>query len=313
MSDRAFLESFSSALQALESDQIQSVEEQYANVFVLGLPRSGTTLLSQIIYHGTNCHCTNNFMARFWGTPLVGARLSRLTVDSAQPRRELDSFFGRTVGLDEPHEFSFYWHSMMGFSRGRDGLLDRIREPDWSRLAQTLLNLNRVFEAPLVHKPLELILQDLGALSSKFEKSIYIFIDRDAQQIAQSILNARIVRGNVNEWFGSEPEPAILRRMLTASPAEQIAFQIYYFREIYKKALMSLPVERKLIIKYEDLCADPNIFLRQLCEKSSSINGEIQASRILEPFAPSRRSMQTEVPEVLKEALQDKEIDGHLF
>ena len=75
-----FQKKFFARLADLENELTLNAKEEYCNIFILGLPRSGTTLLSQIIYAGTNCLCVNNLMARFTDAPLVGAMVSKLSI-----------------------------------------------------------------------------------------------------------------------------------------------------------------------------------------------------------------------------------------
>jgi hypothetical protein len=47
-------------------------------VFVLGVPRSGTTLTSQLLAYCLDAGYVNNAAARFWLAPVHGIRLARL-------------------------------------------------------------------------------------------------------------------------------------------------------------------------------------------------------------------------------------------
>ena len=109
MDSQKFLQKFSLSLDTLESELESGEDEVYSNIFVMGLPRSGSTLLTQILYNNTDLYCTNNLIARFWDTPLVGTQLSKLTIPKVA-LSEYETFYGRTFVIDQPHEFSRFKH-----------------------------------------------------------------------------------------------------------------------------------------------------------------------------------------------------------
>src|SRR5581483_9026315 len=79
VSDYDFLTGLNKQLIPLESELLDmNVTEEFSNIFILGLPRSGTTLLSQIIFNNLDLACTNNLIARFWDAPLCGTHLSKI-------------------------------------------------------------------------------------------------------------------------------------------------------------------------------------------------------------------------------------------
>ena len=79
-------------------------------VYIVGVPRSGTTLLSQMLCGYLPVGYINNLIARFWLKPSVGIRLSK-TVLGEEARRHitLRSTHGTTEGASSPHEFGYFW------------------------------------------------------------------------------------------------------------------------------------------------------------------------------------------------------------
>ena len=82
---------------------------KYPIVFIIGLHRSGTTLLNQILAHTSNYGYINNIIARFWRAPVFGIQLSKQLIGE---EREINfnSNYGKTNHISGPHEFSFFWH-----------------------------------------------------------------------------------------------------------------------------------------------------------------------------------------------------------
>src|SRR5438105_462788 len=66
-------------------------------IYLVGLPRSGTTLLSQLVSRQLEVGYINNLVARFWLRPSVGVRLSNALLGGhRRDAIELASTFGVT-------------------------------------------------------------------------------------------------------------------------------------------------------------------------------------------------------------------------
>lgn len=293
MNKEEFFKRFRSSLDLLEQDlTIKGCTEDYTNIFILGLPRSGTTLLSQIIHSATNCSVSNNLIARFWDNPLVGSHISKFTVENNANFGEYESFLGQTRSIDEPHEFSLFWQKTMGYALNDDGLLERVAETDLKKLRIKLLNFNNIFQGPAVWKPLELLLYDIESVASSLDKSIFVFIDRSYKHIASSIYEARMNSSDPRVWWGSAPLKTQLPNIGEDSIAEQVVQQVSHFRNTYKKKLDSFDSERKLIIRFDELCESPNDVLQKIKKISDDIDGKIQIKGKLEPLTrkPTRQA-----------------------
>ena len=291
MNKKDFFKNFKLSLDSLEEElTLRNCDENYSNIFILGLPRSGTTLLNQIIQSATNCCVPNNLIARFWYAPLVGAHLSKFTLNTNILGDEsYQSFFGQTANISQPHEFSLFWQNMMGYTLDQFGLLVRERPPDFERLKDKVLNFNNIFDAPAVWKPLELILNDIEMIESMFGKGIFIFIDRSYKDIALSIYNARIKSKDSSVWWGSAPHsdefPSIDRKDIM----DQIIWQIKYFRKTYENKLKTIDKKRLLVIRFDDMCKQPNHLLHSIRDFSDKLGGKIKVSRKVSPFEIKKR------------------------
>ena len=201
MDSQKFLQRFSLSLESLESELESLEDEIYSNIFVMGLPRSGSTLLTQILYNNTDLYCTNNLIARFWDTPLVGTQLSKLTIPKVA-LSEYKSFYGRTFGIDQPHEFSRFWQQAIKLDDFENYDPQTIAENiDWLQIKSKIINMNKILGGGIVFKPMELVGFHLNSMAENFEKSLFIYIERDSIDVAISILRARESSGSA-EWWG---------------------------------------------------------------------------------------------------------------
>ena len=78
-------------------------------LFVLGLPRSGTTLVAQALAATGALTYPSNFLARFWEAPVVGLRIQQALGIGEQGERDFTSDYGVTGGWSDPHEFAYFW------------------------------------------------------------------------------------------------------------------------------------------------------------------------------------------------------------
>ena len=91
------------------------------NLFVFGLPRSGTTLLYQLIAYCLDLGYISNLAARFWLAPLTGVVLARAVLGN---RRDgsFRSDYGKSLDPAGPHEFSYFWQKRLGIAGVEDML-----------------------------------------------------------------------------------------------------------------------------------------------------------------------------------------------
>ena len=303
----AFLRQMQEGLEQLESRLRRGdVRERHATLFVLGLPRSGTTLLTQLIAGGLGVACTNNLVARFWRTPLVGCRLSRIVLGDAGP-----SQFASNDGIGSepasPHEFSWFWHRLIHMDTGHPSDYrphEAAKRIDWDAVRLELVNIAAVFGRPVVYKPLELVGFHMRAFAECLPYSVFIYIERSSQDVARSLAQGRLRHFNdLNTWWSSYPlEYSELRSQPFAT---QIAGQVHYLREMYRRGLAALPQSRVCVLQYEDLCRQPRTALQHIADVVRATSGEhLQLSgRVPEHLAPSRPTVSADIANALAEAL----------
>ena len=122
--------------------------------FILGPPRTGTTLISQLLADRGGFAYVSNFLARFWLAPYVGSRLEQeVGVREVRPRSTYRSRSGATRGPAEPHEFTFFWNRWFELGQVTQKLgpaeLERV---DAAGLARSVGALEAAWERPVVFK-----------------------------------------------------------------------------------------------------------------------------------------------------------------
>jgi sulfotransferase family protein len=307
ISDYDFLSRFNKQLVPLENELMDNqVKEDFPNIFILGLPRSGTTLLSQVIFNNLDVACTNNLIARFWDTPLSGTYLSKIVLGNVKPD-SYNSKYAATDSVLSPHEFAYFWRKhFLSFDVTTSYPVSRVNEIDWAAFQKIILNMNRIMGKGFVHKPLEIPGYYLEHFLELFKKSIYVYIKRDLEDVVVSIAKARLEHYNVlNRWWGTYPVEYF--KLADKNYAEQIAGQIYYLKKMYDENCEKyFKTNRIIIVEYKDLCNDPKQLLNEIMEKVKSVSGyELKQVNEMKPLKHSVPVISEDIRATLKESLKN--------
>lgn len=248
-------------LVAQEEQLLQSFSMPSLPVFfVVGLPRSGTTLLTQLLIQRYRLGYINNIVAKFWDAPVVGANLMlSLRRKQAMPSVSLDSSFGFTEELDGPHEFGYFWRRFFPFTDHHElepEVLDKVNTP---LLQGEIAGLESVYQAPMLFKNAAALPLQTAFLSRALPTSVFLKIDREPESIAASLLKGRrLYSGSIHNWFSIKPRR--YKELLNLPVYEQVAGQMYYAQIGIEHQLSEVPDHRQISVSYENLCSRPEVF-----------------------------------------------------
>lgn len=300
--DEELLRALNAALAPVEEAAYLELDEAYPTLHVVGVPRSGTTLLYQAIAAGLEIGYVSNLVAAFWRAPVLGMRLARkLGLDRFTA--SFDSAYGRTTGVGEPHEFGYFWNHHLrypGLSALPDGHEDTI---DWARLRTVLVNMAHWSGGPIAFKPM-LLTWHLDRLAAEMPRTCYVWIRRDLRANALSLLEMRTALfGSHQQWASLRPHgPEWLAH---EPPWRQAAAQAVELDRTLERGLARLP-DRVLRVAYEELCADPGAVLDGVRDLLGA-QGLAPARRPLpvERFEPRRTSpLDPDLGALVDEALE---------
>ncbi len=248
-----------------EEDYIRNLPENYSTLHVIGPPRSGTTLLMQLLASHTDIGYINNLIAAFWKAPVYGIRLSKQVVPP-NATSSYQSEFGRTRGVHEPHEFGYFWSELLNYREMREDEPDRSKI-DWGKVRLILTNMTHAYQAPIVFKSF-LLGWHIDRMQKTLPKTCWIYIRRDPVQNALSILDLRReFLGSVEKWASLKPKEY---HWLKKRPYwEQVAGQVYFLEKRYIEQLQNIPSENRMCITYEELCSNPGKILNNIIDMVS--------------------------------------------
>ncbi len=230
-------------------------------VFIIGPPRSGTTLLFQIITDAFDLAYLSNTHCRFFGAPALAERLFR-PLKKKSPS-DYTSLHGRTNGPDSPSECGEWWYR---FFR-RDPAYVTLKNVDESRmkvLRRSLTAFAMATGKPLFFKNLYAALR-LEPLSKFVPEALYIVMTREEYYNAASILAGRKQALNSYQKWWSVPPPGV-ERLVKLTPCQQVVGQIRSIYAEIDRIVAAGLIERKRVLRlpYEDMCNDTQDMLNKV-------------------------------------------------
>lgn len=294
-----------------EGDDIAVSGIDRPNLFIFGLPRSGTTLLYQLLAYSLDIGYVSNLSARFWLAPRTGTILARAVLGN---RRDgsFQSDYGKSLDPAGPHEFAFFWQHWLNM-RTVDDAIDFSgsgRNVNWEGLRRTLCGIQDVFDRGLVHKTNYVANVSQGVMRH-LQMPFLIYIERDPLAVALSILKARrAYYGTPEVWWATYPPTHGAIRGLPFP--EQIARQVQDLRASYRRIMDSLDPACLLRVTYTALCQEPARLVEEIRSRVRTAYGvEIapglpspERFRMAAPAAPA-----TEEEHRVAQALRDLEHD----
>jgi hypothetical protein len=246
---------FSRALRAMEAREIAAAREPASpQIFITGLPRSGTTLASQYAAHRFSlAYFTRAVGDRPWAASTL-TRWQRLL--HRRYSSDFASQLGKSRGPVAPREAGAFWGMHFGYhdyvTPGDVGAAARetVRRTVW-RVQ------NHAHDAPFMNKNVKHLLR-LAALLDLFPRAAFLIVERDLAEIALSLLDVRReLSPDLGRWFSLRPPS--YPELAAAPPLEQIARQVVDVSARMEEDLAAIPKPRVARLPYMEFCQNPEI------------------------------------------------------
>lgn len=264
--------------------------------FVVGLQRSGSTLMMQLLAGGLDLAYPDNIVARLWRAPDIGFLISRSLRQQCRTISAFNSDYGVTDSPFEPHEFGYFWQHWLPLSSHHEPASDALSEVDVAGLTATLAAMEQAAGAPLLFKGVALALV-LPYIASMLPTSRFIRVRRPLLDVALSTYRGRVERyGTSDAWWSLRP--ASFAAMRAASPVEQVAAQVSYCEQRIVAALDALPSSRVCTLDYSELAQRPQEALAHV----AAFVGQVPRAIDIGAVARGRRTA-TDGHEVLRAEL----------
>jgi hypothetical protein len=233
-----------------------SEEDSFSRpIFVIGPPRSGTTLLYQLLVNRFHFVYLTNLASKFYAAPTIGIWLSnRMKALFWRKGLGYESNYGKTetaLGPNEAGEFWYRWFPMGEYVYVPPGSIDErsIRE-----LRSQVLGLSNRFGAPMVFKNTYSSMR-IAPIIEAFPNAVFLVSKRDPLDTAQSILEGRAKSsGNKRDWWSVPPKE--IDEIRQHPYWEQVVEQVYYIYKQIDEDSQRYDRERFLQVSYRALCED---------------------------------------------------------
>lgn len=272
---------------------------KYPVIFIVGAPRSGSTLMMQWLAQTCRFAYPTNLLSRFYRSPYIGALIQRLLTDpefdfnheffDVSSEMSFYSDLGKTRGALAPNEFWYFWRRF--FPYGEIQYLDEesLAKVDAVRFVAELAAVESVFDKPLAMKGL-IINWNIPYVSNLLDQILFIYITRHPLYNAQSLLEARVkYYGNRRGWYSFKPQE--YEKLKKLDPFDQVAGQVYFTNKSIDQGLSEIGRARWLHLSYENLCESPHKVFAQILAKLENLGMEIGNWEYEGPedFQPSNR------------------------
>jgi LPS sulfotransferase NodH len=233
-------------------------ERRFANssmypIFIIGAPRTGSTLLYQLLIKHTRLVFISNLMALLPKKMILIARLTGQQIQQVEDVGESD--YGYVPGLFSPNEAGAVMRKWF----------DQPVTPQEQQLIKnTVVCLSEMFNAPFINKNLlnSLRLQHIYKI---FPEARFVYLHRDPLYAAQSIFLARRnALGDEYEWLG--PVPFGYEQVQTQPTLYQSLWQVKKIDDAIVDFLNQFN-PACITITYETLCQEPGKFLDQIIDE----------------------------------------------
>jgi hypothetical protein len=234
-------------------------------IFIVGAPRSGTTLIYQLLVEGLDVGWLSNAHMAAPGAVATIERRDRPR--NARRTSDWESSHGNTKEAWEPNEAGEFWYRV--FPKRTAGGHDQVDEWDATHgRGHDLRAMVREFMdacgQSVVFKNVLNTLR-IPILAEALPEARFILIERDLADNARSLLVGRVKRGDIGAWWSAMPDDTALEpRIRDRSPAEQVVWQVQQMNHVAGAELDALHPDRSLRLSYDELCADPRGLLARV-------------------------------------------------
>ncbi|WP_375788898.1 sulfotransferase [Bradyrhizobium sp. Pha-3] len=252
-----------------------SAETQEPIVFILGPPRSATTLVSQLLQVTGAFSVITNLAAKFWMAPAFGLMLSSALIPKDEDRtHSFRSTRGSTQGLWEPHEFGYFWSRWFDLGQETHFLDSDVRRRiDAKGLIGAVRSMQAATNRPIVFKNNTWFSFQADLLADLFPHAVFVSCSRDAFFVAQSLWLQRLdLFGEPSGWWSVKPPD--YAEIVKLPPLEQVARQAVSIEATTRDALRKVDPARVIEIEYERVSREPRKIISDIAELIGRRGGE---------------------------------------
>lgn len=266
------------------SPRDEGIEGEYRPVFVVGLPRSGTTLLTQVLAATNSFAYPSNLIARFYDNPALGERVSQLLAPVIGcDTKQFESNMGRTKSWNDPNEFGFFWSRFFDFSIHHEVCREQVLNSALESFKGEVSSWQSEAAKPLLLKCM-IMNYSLDILYEMYPNALFVRTQRSFHDVVKSMVKGRrLVTGSDKNWFSCRPKNWEKLNEIV-DPVEKTVAQVASVEKSLDCFWEKLPDANKMLCKYDDFCESPHHWLDDL---SIKLDIKVSSSGIPKEFVPN--------------------------
>ena len=229
-------------------------------LFIIGLPRGGTTLVYQVLCHSLQVAYTPMLSNSLVFAPSLAAWLSRRR--SSHYSSDFASDYGMSAGLASPGEGGM-WN--LWFDKDRSYTrLDDLESWKARQVVRLIGRTERIGQGPFLNKNLRHN-NRLGVLAGLFPHAVFLVVLRDPRDTAVSLLQGRIQKeGDPASWYSVKPRS--YDRIKNLEPGQSVASQVRELILDLREDMETIGLNRFAAIDYQEFCNGPAATLNRVVE-----------------------------------------------
>lgn len=226
---------------------------KYPPIFFLGAPRSGSTLMMQVLTDAFELGYISNRHCQFFGMPYLAEKL--LHPLKNKKISDYESYHGITRGSDSPSECGEWWYRF--FRRKPAYVPHNQADPYKMRcFRRSIASLINAFDRPVLFKNLYATLR-IRPILEHIPEALFIIVKRNEIDNGHSLLEARFkVLNTYDNWWSMEPP--FVDRLKPLPAYVQVIEQIRYIHALIDQDVSDSGASRSRFhqIEYEDFCSN---------------------------------------------------------
>ncbi|WP_377194785.1 sulfotransferase [Ruegeria meonggei] len=241
-------------------------EAKWPHIFILGAPRSGTSLFYELMTTQFAFAYFTNLAHRFYKTPLAATRIGRPFISRHKPAYQSD--YGHISGWAAPNEGGWIWQRWLEDGPWVDE--SRIVELPVGEIRSTLAGMSYLSAAPFINKNV-MHSNRVRLLDALFPGCLFLEVQRDARDTARSIIRAqRRNKGpetDEDEWWSVRPSNAS-----GDTDIERACHQVLGVAQDIEHDCAYVGADRHFRVDYAALCTNPQNILSDVAQFLSDRN-----------------------------------------
>ncbi len=224
--------------------------------FIIGPPRSGTTLIYEILVRCFNFAYISNLAHRLYTTPVAATTIGRFLIRRWQKRNGLfQSKYGHICGWGAPNEGGWWWNQWFP----EDYYLDEsyVNRVPIKSIRSAVAGLCKAMNGPFINKNVMHSVH-MRLLDRIFPNCLFIHVYRDPAANIRSIIRAQMDpcsgATQFSRWWSVKPRE--WEQYKNADPTMRAVAQVYHIHKNIENDTQILGTDRRLEVHYEEVCRD---------------------------------------------------------